>query len=170
MKKKYNLLIILFSLAIIFDISCNNPTSPPKPQLENPKAIKLKLLDVSCTEAFIKVTASDTVLPVNLNLTKDDSALFNFTLTRTDTMIIDTALQPNKTYIYQTKAAINGKTEQSDTLQVKTLNVTSDNYNWQTFTFGNPNYGSSTLYDVAIIDENNVWAVGEIYNDTTGIP
>jgi hypothetical protein len=40
---------------------------------------------------------------------------------------------------------------------------------WQTFTFGGIG-GSCVLYDVAIIDENNIWAVGEIYADTTGLP
>ncbi|MCK9280031.1 MAG: glucosyl transferase, partial [Melioribacteraceae bacterium] len=38
---------------------------------------------------------------------------------------------------------------------------------WETFTFGE--HSSSSLYDVAIIDENNIWAVGEIYlKDSTG--
>ena len=169
MKKIFNFLIILFSLTFIFDISCNNPTSPPKPKPENPKAIKLKLLDVSCTEAFIKVTASDTVLPVNINLTKDDSSLFNFILTQNDTVVIDTTLLPNKTYIYQTTAEIKGKTEKSDTIQVESLDTTSDNFNWQIYAFGNPNYGSSTLFDVSVVNENNIWAVGEIHNDTTGL-
>jgi len=47
--------------------------------------------------------------------------------------------------------------------------TTSHNFKWQKFTFGQ--HSSSALYDVAIIDENNIWAVGEIYtNDTLGNP
>jgi hypothetical protein len=47
------------------------------------------------------------------------------------------------------------------------IDTTSHNFNFQTWRFGE--YSSSTLYDVAIIDENNIWAVGEIYlNDSTG--
>ena len=42
------------------------------------------------------------------------------------------------------------------------MDTTSHNYTWQTFTFGG-DAGSSSLNDVAIIDENNIWAVGEIY-------
>jgi hypothetical protein len=94
--------------------------------------------------------------------------MFSFILTQTDTTVIDTTLQPDITYVYQTTAQINGTEQKSDTLQVKTLNTTSHNFNWQTFTFGNPAMGSSTLYDVAIINENDIWAVGEIYDDTTG--
>jgi hypothetical protein len=43
------------------------------------------------------------------------------------------------------------------------------NFTWQSFEFGQ--HSSSVLYDVAIIDENNIWAVGEIYmNDSLGNP
>ncbi|PJA97963.1 MAG: hypothetical protein CO128_09805 [Ignavibacteriales bacterium CG_4_9_14_3_um_filter_30_11] len=39
------------------------------------------------------------------------------------------------------------------------------------FTFGDAGAGSSTLYDVAMINENNIWAVGAIYlKDSTGQP
>lgn len=41
--------------------------------------------------------------------------------------------------------------------------TTSHNFSFQTWTFGE--HSSSILYDVAIIDENNIWAVGEIYMD-----
>ena len=45
--------------------------------------------------------------------------------------------------------------------------TTSHNFTWQTFTFGE--HSSSTLYDVAIINDSSIWAVGEIYmNDSLG--
>ena len=47
--------------------------------------------------------------------------------------------------------------------------TTSHNFSWQTWTFGE--HSSSRLNDVAIISENNIWAVGEIYlNDSLGQP
>ena len=161
------ILTLALGISLLFP-SCkkDNPVVPPTP--EPPKAVSLSLVDVSCTEAFIKVTAADSVLPVSISLSKDDHTIASFTLAKTDTIVIDTTLQPNQSYTYQTTAQISGKEEKSDTLQVKTLNVTSDNFTWQTFTFGNPDYGSSLLRDVAIIDKNNIWVVGEIYNDSTG--
>ncbi|GEM_PF-3371976 len=42
------------------------------------------------------------------------------------------------------------------------MDTTSHNFIWRIFTFGGK-AGSSFLYAVAIIDENNIWAVGEIY-------
>lgn len=160
----------LFGILATLLLSYNcNTTEPPNPPNNTPKSIKINLIDVSCTEAFIKIIAADTVLPVNIILKKDNAALFNFTLTKKDTVVIDTTLHPNTTYIYQTETEIEGEKEKSDTLQVKTLNITSENYEWETYTFGNwPVGGSSVLNDVAIINENNIWAVGEIYADTSG--
>jgi hypothetical protein len=42
------------------------------------------------------------------------------------------------------------------------LDTTSHNFTWQTFTLGDGS-GSSTLYDVAIINDTLAYAVGEIY-------
>jgi hypothetical protein len=54
-------------------------------------------------------------------------------------------------------------------LNVTTLDTTSHNFTFQTWTFGE--HSSSALYDVAIINENNIWAVGEIYmKDSLGQP
>ncbi len=164
--KYFFYLLTAFILANL--LSCDT-TDPPKVISKQPKAITLQLLDVSCTEAFIKVTAADTVLPVSLTITKDEKHLFSFTLTKTDTVIIDATLALNTTYTYQTEAEINGKPEESETLEVETLNITSGNFTWEVFSFGGIEYGgSSDLYDVAIINENDIWAVGKIYADTTG--
>ena len=40
------------------------------------------------------------------------------------------------------------------------MDTTSHNFTFASWTFGT--IGSSVLYDVTIIDENNIWAVGEI--------
>jgi len=47
------------------------------------------------------------------------------------------------------------------------MDTTSHDFTWQTWTFGE--HSSSVFYDVVIIDENNIWCVGEIYmNDSLG--
>ena len=45
------------------------------------------------------------------------------------------------------------------------LDTTGTNYSWQKFTFGGY-AGSCSLYDVAIIDGNSIWAVGAVYLDS----
>ena len=138
--------ILLLCSLVLLACKKDNPVVPLPP--EPPKAVILSLADVSCTEVFIKVIAADSVLPLNISLTKDDGAFASFTLTKTDTVVIDTTLRPDHIYTYQTTETINGDEEKSDTLQVKSLNITSNNFTWQTFTFGEPAYGSSELNDM----------------------
>src|SRR5690606_36726848 len=45
-------------------------------------------------------------------------------------------------------------------ISVTTMDTTSDNFIFETWTFGD--IGSSVLFDVAIISEDNIWCVGEI--------
>ena len=44
--------------------------------------------------------------------------------------------------------------------------TTSNNFTFQTFTFGASNAGSSHLSDVAIISDTNIWCVGAVYLDS----
>ncbi|MFO7524154.1 MAG: hypothetical protein R6W68_01750 [Ignavibacteriaceae bacterium] len=49
------------------------------------------------------------------------------------------------------------------------VDTTSHNFTFQNWTFGE--HSGSTLYDVAIINDTSIWAVGEIYmNDSLGQP
>jgi hypothetical protein len=45
------------------------------------------------------------------------------------------------------------------------VDTTSHDFQWESFTFGGSG-GSSYLQDVAIVNENDIWAVGEIYADS----
>ena len=48
-----------------------------------------------------------------------------------------------------------------------TMDTSSNNFTWQSWTFGETSGGA--LYDLAIINENDIWAVGEIeINDSVG--
>ncbi len=46
------------------------------------------------------------------------------------------------------------------------IDTTSHDFHWETITLDSP-YGSGVLNDVAILEENDIWAVGEIYSDST---
>ncbi|MFQ6618637.1 MAG: glucosyl transferase, partial [Fidelibacterota bacterium] len=46
-----------------------------------------------------------------------------------------------------------------------TMDTTRHDFQWEVIEFPSP-FGSGALYDVAIIDENDIWAVGEIYADS----
>jgi len=176
-KRRIKLLFISFILLrsilwitfILILVSCNTTEPPPIKPPEKPKVIFLQLVTKSSTEAFIKVTAKDTLLPAPITIKRDGTEIMNFYLTINDTTIIDTGLAAGKTYTYKPMAIVNGKPEEGDSLFVTTLDTTSNDFTWQTFTFGE--HSSSTLSDVAIIADNDIWAVGEIYmNDSNGQP
>ncbi|MDZ7767256.1 MAG: hypothetical protein U5K00_23050 [Melioribacteraceae bacterium] len=70
---------------------------------------------------------------------------------------------PSQSYSY--RAVIND-TVTSEATAV-TMDTTSHDFTYEIFEFGE--HGNSILRDVAIIDENNIWAVGAIYlKDSTG--
>ena len=143
--------------------SCN-PVEPTN-------GLQIKLEDVSCTEVRINVTG-ETGGEIILN--RDDKEVQRFTLLSSPQTIYDDSLLPNKTYTYQVFSIQNqGSPEgtSSNKITATTLDTTSNNFIWQTFTFGDPGAGSSNLNDVVIVNDTLAYAVGEIYlNDSTGQP
>ena len=171
MKLLFNYL--LFILTTTLFISCNTTEppiiTPPPPDL---RKITLTFEDASCTEVWLKIKADSLTLPAELTLKQyiptGDSLSQIFVLNTQDSVIYIDSLLPNQTYKYQ--AVLNTDTTiKSEKVTAQTLEPTSHNFTWQTWEFGQ--HSSSVLYDVAIIDENNIWAVGEIYmNDSLGNP
>jgi len=160
--------IFLFNFFVLpfFFATCNSVEPPPQE-----KTITLTQEDVSCIETWLKLTTTNIQLPATLTLKKNNETLKTINLDKADTLLYIDSLLPNQQYTFL--AAIRpsnhaGEVE-SNELSVTTLDTTSHNFTWQKFTFGE--HSSSNLRDVAIIDENNIWAVGEIYsNDSLGNP
>lgn len=157
MKQKMLLLFIL----LLLSLRCDTTEPPAKGSLS------LTLEDVSCTEAWLTLKLTDIPLPAEVTLYKNNVVAQNNILCYGDTLLYVDSLLPKQTYTYQVSGI--GNPVSSNAITVTTLDTTSHNFTWQTFTFGQ--HSSSVLYDVAIINENNIWAVGEIYmNDSLGNP
>ena len=134
---------LIVSLVILCVQSCN-PTEPEKPKLE------ITIEDVSCNEAWINVTG-ETGSEVILN--RDDKEIKKFILASSPQTIYDDSLLPNKTYAYN---ALNTSSQElSSKISVTTLDTTSSNFTWQTFTFGGT-AGGSIINDCAVISEDNI--------------
>ncbi len=171
MKPLFNFL--LFVLTTTLFISCNT-TEPPiiTPLPPDLRKITLTIEDASCTEVWLKIKADSLTLPAELTLKQyipsGDSLSQIFVLNTQDSVLYIDSLLPNQTYNYQVVLSTD-TTIKSEKVTAQTLEPTSHNFTWQTWEFGQ--HSSSVLYDVAIIDENNIWAVGEIYmNDSLGNP
>jgi len=164
MKKLMILTIMIFILSLL---SCNT-TEPPI----NGKEITLKLEDVSCTEAWITLTTTNLQLPTIVTLLQDGKARKTIDVETKDSLLYIDSLLPNNTYTFQSTYQQINRSEivSSNELSVTTMDTTSHNFTFETYTFGGQ-AGSCALYDVAIIDKNNIWAVGEIYLlDSLGQP
>lgn len=158
-KCELTMLALILAAITLATVSCD--TTEPS----NNEKLYIELAEVSCTESWLKVETSEVNLPVELKLYRDNTLAQEITVKEKSTVIYDSLLSPSQSYKYQAK--LPGVTSQE--INITTLDTTSHNFNWQTFTFGE--HASSALYDVAIIDENNIYAVGEIYlNDSTGKP
>jgi hypothetical protein len=145
----YEMLWVADFIPITFFISSCHTTEPEKQKLE------IAFEDASCTEAWLNVKG-ETGSQIILN--RDGKEVQRFTLTASPQTVYDDSLLPNKSYEYQ--LIKNG--EASTKTTITTLDTKSHNFTWDSYLFGG-NAGSCTLNDVAIIDENDIWAVGEIY-------
>ena len=144
--------IIFIPVIVLLNFSCNS-VEPPGGSI-----INLKLEDVSCTEAWIALSTANIQLPISIILRQNDQNRTTINLVKPDTLLYIDSLLPNQTYKYQVSS--NEYQVSSNELNVTTLDTTSHNFTFETFTFGD--ISNSYLFDVAIINGNNIWAVGEI--------
>ena len=157
--------IIQMSFLFLFVVVSCNTIEPPSKQ-----TLVLELKDVSCTEAWLQLTTNNIQLPVTINLLKNNTPAQFFNLNTKDSILYIDSLLPNQNYKFKIVAnTTNNPQPTTNEILAQTMDTTSHNFTWQTFEFGQ--HSSSILYDVAIIDENNIWAVGKIYtNDSLGNP
>ena len=153
---QYNYILILILIFLFSLESCKSPTAP------NNKNLTLTISDVSCTEAWITLSSNNVPLPANILIKKNGNEFLNINLVNKDTALYDSSLLPNQTYSYQAVYNNGFNLGMSEVVSAKTMDTTSNNYSWQLYTLGNALGASSTLYDVAIINDTSIWAVGEI--------
>ena len=162
--RQYGFVTIFIFLLFTFTFllaSCN--TTAPKPERD----VVLKVEDVSSTEAWLKLSLNNFTAAVEVQLKRNGKAVNTFRITSVDTTLYDDSLNPNSTYTYQAVEQQNGReTAKSELVSAVTMDTTSHNFTWQKYTFGGAN-GSSMLYDVAIINDSDIWAVGEIHTKDT---
>jgi len=166
----FDLLKKIFVLQFLFTISLISITCKKSPvQPDDFERFTFTFEDASCTEAWFNLKLNNLAKPVMVNIYKDNflDKSFNIYETNDTTFYIENLL-PRKNYeVYVEVQPANDKVYRSNKLRFTTMDTTSHEFTWQSWEFGT--IGSSVLYDVAIIDENNIWAVGEINIADTSI-
>ncbi len=157
-RKINSFVICLFSFVLILS-SCKRSTET----VYNPANLQLRVLDVSCTEAWLSLQTKNDYLKKTLKLFQNDSLKLEKPLTEEDSILFVENLWPSASYEFRAALYDGGKLlAKSAKVTATTMDTTSHNFEWQTFEFGGEG-GSSSFYDVAIVDENDIWAVGEVY-------
>lgn len=144
---KFFTVLFFISASLLLFNNCDSTDPKLDPDL------KLELKGVSCTEAWLQLTKNNIQLPATINLLKNNSVTQTFSLSTKDSLLYIDSLLPNQNYSFQVSSIQNPVS--SNELSVTTLDTTSHNFIWQTFEFGQ--HSSSVLFDVAIIDENDIW-------------
>jgi len=158
--KKRSLYVIPITLSILM-CSCKKDLTP----VDNTQPeIKMTVEDVGVTEVWLKLETANSRLNDRITIQRNDSTIKQLNNLNSDTLIYDLGLIPNQYYTYTASLTTDNQTLTAES-QITTMDTTSHDFTWQSWTFGAK--GSSILYDVAIIDENNIWAVGEIYTEDT---
>ena len=158
----------LFHFLVIISFILLNPGCKKNPT-EPIETLVLSIEDVSCTEAWVKISTTNSQTPNTLILFVNEKANQSIALVGNDTLLYVDSLLPNQSYKIKAAFVTNNQLQPTNEVVATTMDTTTHNFTWQTITFGE--HSSSVLYDVAIIDENDIWAVGEIFmNDSLGKP
>ncbi len=164
-----SLVVILMFLALSCDMGePPPPIPPPPPPPQYVRTIDLVVEDVGVIDAAIHIRFLDTARARTFQILRNGQTFVTHSLLAADTLIVDTVLAPNHTYLYQAyRLDGTARIDSSLDTTVTTMGTTSHDFTFQTFYFGGSS--SSKLRDVVIIDENNIWAVGEVYvTDSSG--
>ena len=150
-KKYFPFLLLLFSSCFLFEDKDNQNTN-----------LTLSLHSAGVTTVNLNISPEDSLAEFTFELTRDDSTIQTISL-QSDTPIKDTRLNPNTSYSYK-GYWLNGteRIGESETLTVTTMDTTSHNFTWEIDTLGN----GGELNDVWIVDEDDIWVVGNIITDS----
>jgi hypothetical protein len=125
--------------------------------------IKLSPIDVSVTESFIKVHVSSPSNAESFVLKRNGKIVHSFRLTVQDTIISDTGIPENSSCQYSLQAYKDNKlSSESNSISMHTLLPTSHDFEFHTYHFNA--YGEG-FRDITIINENDIWAVGNLEFD-----
>jgi hypothetical protein len=146
---------------------CDDQGLPPDDTLK--PAVTVEFLEASCTEAWLRLVTRNVSPPYTMTLLRNDSAIATFSSPPADTTVIDEGLAPSRTYTYRARVSSPSRLNLTgNPAQARTLDTTSHQFTWETMVLGDG--GSSTFYDVAIVNDTLAYAVGEVYlRDSSGV-
>jgi hypothetical protein len=153
---------ILLSCLLLWFFSCEKNSTPVEEK--NPH-LTVTVEDVAVTEAWLQLRTAGITRDDSLLLLRNDSTVFRMSPVQAYTTLYDSTLLPAHSYTYQAiLRRMSFDLAKSEVVNTTTMDTTSHEFTWELNSFG---IYPSTLFDVAIIDEDDIWAVGEIHTSET---
>ena len=125
-------IIVVVLFVFIGLLQTCNTTEPPLAE----KTITHTLEDASSIEAWIKLTTANRQFPTTITLKRNNTVTQDIIPSSADTVIYIDSLLPNTTYIFQASGHSGLSGISNNQLKVTTMDTTSHDFTWQTFTFG----------------------------------
>ncbi|MCU7526783.1 MAG: hypothetical protein HF308_20115, partial [Ignavibacteria bacterium] len=146
---------IIFLIILTSGCKVNDPE-----KLKPDGSLIIKAEGVSSTEVWIRIKDESSAPKDVISLQRDGQAVLLFSLKGKDTLICEDSLSPGRQYTYKVARVTSKDAYTSEELSIRTMDTTSHDFHFRTFWVCNR---SSSLRDVAIINENDIWAVGDMY-------
>ena len=137
----------------------------PEPIIEPPRdtTIHLELIDTWTTSVTLKISVEDTTEAWNFALSRNGSIVHEGFVDKADTVLVDEGLGVATDYSYSAYFIENANIKDSSlTITTTTMDTTSHDFTWTIDTLGT--YGGR-LNDVHIVNEDDIWVVGQIIMD-----
>ncbi len=161
MKKFY----ILFLLGLELFTGCSE--SPTDHEVEKPV---LTVDDVSCTEVWLNLSIPPGMLPAQVLLLQDNQTVMSISVVTSDTLLYIPSLTHSKVYVFQASITPpNNSTIFSNVVNLTTLSPTGNSFSWTKHYLGSAEINHSEIRDIAIISENDIWAVGQFVLPDTNL-
>jgi hypothetical protein len=161
--RKIVLFIGTFFLFLFSFLSCEKQSTPI--ESKNPTT-SLTVEEVAVTEVWLNLATENLLNKDILQVFRDDSVIYTGKPGPADTTLYDSGLLPAHSYSYHASLTRDNQViSKSNPQSITTMDTTSHNFQWEVIEFPSP-YGSGVLRDVAIVNENDIWCVGEIYADS----
>ncbi|MCK7525919.1 MAG: hypothetical protein MZV64_54085 [Ignavibacteriales bacterium] len=125
---KFVLVSFLVLVVLFLSLSCNEGYDYSQ------AALGLDLQDFSRTEAWIEVQIGSNDKTANIYIKKNDEIIQTVNVGESETLFYFDGLLPNTTYKFDAVTYEDGKEVKSNPVTFTTLDTTSHNFTWQTFT------------------------------------
>ncbi len=149
---------IMFAVLVMIACTASCSDDPP-PDTE--QCVSLSITYVSTTRIVIKINAPT---PGSIVLSRDSVTVYEGLPSMPDHFVIDSTIEPGRSYIY--RCLFNTGTAQCSTsIEARSLDTTQ--HPSGSITLDTLGGLPSILSDIAVIDDDNIWATGRFSPDRT---